>query len=269
MTIFEFLDYRTYLRKYIESLPRKGRGEINRMANAIGVHPSLLSQVLADDKNLSLEQGQQATEYLGLSEQEKDYFMTMILYQRAGTHQLRTYYKGKLVKIKAKAHELIEKVKQDRRLSEEEKAIFFSHWHYNAIWLYTSIESGKTLEQIYQYFQLTRERTKQILDFLVETQLCIAESGFFRMGPQSLHLERTSPFIDRHHTNWRLRALELSDKLKSDELMYTGPISISKADFEVLCHRLKEFIKDYSETVMKSEAEDLACLNLDFFWIKK
>jgi uncharacterized protein (TIGR02147 family) len=268
MTIFDFSDYRAYLRKYISLLPKKGRGSINRMASAMGVHPSLLSQVLADDKHLNLEQGQQLALYLGLADVEEDYFLTMILYQRAGTEALKKYHRKKLEALKQHANELVDQIKQDRKLGEEEKAVFFSHWHYNAVWLMTSIGEGKNLDEIVQNLQISRERAKGIIDFLVKSHLCIAGSGYFKMGPQSIHLERSSPFIFRHHTNWRLRALERNHQLSANELMYTGPISLSKADFEVIRNKLTEVIKNFTQTAVDSPAEDMACLNLDFFWIK-
>lgn len=268
MTIYDYIDYRTYLRKHLSLLPKKGRGIINQWATAMGVHPSLVSQILAETKNLNLEQGHLLSTHIGFSENETEFFLTMILYQRAGNTTLQKFHHKKLWEMKQKANELVEQVKQDRILTEEEKAVFFSHWQYNAIWLYTSIEPGKTFENIVNFFQISRERTKNITDFLVLANLCDNKSGLFKMGPQSLHLERTSPYIFRHHSNWRLRALEVSPHLTSNELMYTGPISISKNDFEKIRNKLTEFIKEFSNTAIESQAEELACLNLDFFLVK-
>src|SRR4051794_16485735 len=100
MSIFEFLDYRRFLRRHIDHLPKKGRGEVSRIAQAAGVHPSLLSQVLTGDKNLSLEQAQIIAEYLDLTHQETEYFLLMVQHQRAGTAKLRTYFAAKMDQVK-------------------------------------------------------------------------------------------------------------------------------------------------------------------------
>lgn len=67
MTIFDFIDYRFFLRKFIQQLPKKGRGEINRMAKSMQIHPSLVSQVHTYQKHLNLEQGQNLSLYLCVS----------------------------------------------------------------------------------------------------------------------------------------------------------------------------------------------------------
>ena len=89
------------------------------------------------------------------------------------------------------------------------------------------------------------------------------------MGPQSVHLARTSPHLHQHHANWRLRAISSSDKISAEELMYTGPMSLSLSDFKKLRLRLAEVVKEVTDVAILSEAEDMACFNLDFFWIRK
>jgi len=269
MSIFEHTDYRKFLRSHIENLPKKGRGEINRLALFMGVHPSLLSQVLSDAKNLTLEQAQLACEYLGLTSQETEHLLCSVQYQRAGTAKLRTYFKEKLTLSKQASVELSERVRQDRQLSEEEVSVFYSHWLYAAIWLQSSLPKGTTLETACERFHISRERASEILHFLAETRLCISLNGHYQMGPQSIHLARGSVHLGKHHTNWRLRAIENSDKISQEELMYTAPISISKSDFKKIRTRVTEFIKEVTDTAIQSEADEIACFNLDLFWIRK
>lgn len=269
MSIFNFVDYRSFLRSHIENLPKNGRGEINRIASFVGVHPSLLIQVLSDTKNVSLEQAQLLCDYLGFTNQETDYFLCSVQLQRAGTVKLRAYFKENLNRLKNASIELSQRVRQDRNLTEEEKSIFYSHWLYAAIWLQTSLATGQSLDGIVDKFQISRERATQILHFLVDTQLCVSEQGRFRMGPQSIHLARGSVHISKHHTNWRLKAIDASDRIEPEELMYTAPISVSKSDFEKIRSRLADVIKEVTDVAIKSEAEQIACFNLDFFLIKK
>ena len=269
MNIFEFKDYRLFLKKKIYSLPKKGRGEINRIAKAAGVHPSLISQILMSEKNLSLEQAQLISEHFDLTNQENEYFLLLVQFQRAGTQKLQTYFEKKLTSLRITSIEISERVRQDRQLTEEEKSVIYSHWIYLSVWLYSSIGSGKTLYDVSQRFELTRERANEILSFLVHTRLCILENEIFKMGSQSIHISRESPHLYRHHTNWRLRAVEASDKISADELMYTAPMSISKSDFKKLRARLIEIIKEVTDMAIDSAAEEMVYFGLDFFWIKK
>ncbi|MCC2679415.1 MAG: hypothetical protein K0R29_1991 [Pseudobdellovibrio sp.] len=269
MSIFEHVDYRDYLRNYIKKLPKRGRGEIHKMAQFMGIHPSLLSQVLSDSKNLTLEQAQLLAKYLGLTNTECEFLFCSVQIQRAGTKDLENYFKGKLADLKKHSQDLSKTVRQDRQLNAEEISVFYSHWLYAAIWLMSSLTGGRTLEDIVNWFQIPRERAIDVLQFLVNTGLCKIENGRYVMGPQSVHLQRGSPYLPRHHSNWRLRAIETSDKLGADELMYTAPMSMSVADFKKVRSRLNEVIKEVTDIAIPSEAEEMVCFNLDFFWIRK
>lgn len=269
MTIFEFNDYRDFLRKYIKKLPKQGHGEIHRMAGFMGIHPSLLSQVLSDSKNLTLEQAQLLAKYLGLSSNEREYLFCSVQVERAGTADLKIYFKEKLIELKQGSLDLGKTLQHDRKLSSEETAIYYSHWHYGAIWLSTTLKNGKNLDEVAELFEISRDRAFEVLHFLVETRLCIVENGRYLMGPQSIHLSRGSPHMSRHHTNWRLRAIENSDKIAADEIMYSGQMSISENDFKKLRMRLSEVIKEVIDVAIPSDPESLISFNLDFFRFKK
>lgn len=66
-----------------------------------------------------------------------------------------------------------------------------------------------------------------------------------------------------------MKAISRGEELSESELMFTGPVSLSKKDFEILREETIAFIKSFLDRVHASPAEEIACLNLDFFWIKK
>jgi uncharacterized protein (TIGR02147 family) len=267
MTIYTYTDYRLYLGHYIAKLPKNGRGEVGRMAEAMGVHPSLLSQVMAESKNLNLEQAQELCEYLKLTTQESEHFFLMVQYQRAGTKKLQDHFKKKLKHSYESSIEVSQKVRQDKKLTEDDKSLFYSHWHFVAIWLFTSIGKGKTLEDVASEFKLSREDASKILTFLTNTGLCLYGKEKYTMGPQSIHISRESPHLLRHHTNWRLRSIEACDKISQEEMIITAPISISESDLKKVRARLTEVLKEVVDAAIASEADRVACFNLDFFWV--
>ncbi|WP_408099222.1 DUF4423 domain-containing protein [Peredibacter sp. HCB2-198] len=87
-------------------------------------------------------------------------------------------------------------------------------------------------------------------------------------GTQRTYLERSPPLLEKHHSNWRLRALNQFDSLSEEEMMFTSPMSISKKDFVKLREMLAEFIEKSSQIIRESPAKKVACLNIDFFWVK-
>ena len=269
MTVFEFTDYKAFLRQYIANLPKKGRGEINKIAAHLRVHPTFISQVLRGDKDLTAEHAYHLSSFLGLQPMESEYFLLLVQHERAGTNEFKTYYKKKIAETKKASLNIANRLDEHRRLNEQEQAIFYSNWIYLYVWLFTSVEDGQTMEAVAEKLSLTRAKTAEILAFLKSTQLCLEENGKFRMNTQHIHLGVNSPFLSRHHLNWRMKAMQRADDLNEEELMFTSPISISRKDFKKIREEIVALIKSTSTIIKHSPAEDVACLNLDLFWIKR
>ena len=270
MNPFQFSRLSLYLTHYIKNLPKNGRGEVSRLAKHLRVSTTLVSQVVGGHKVFTPEQIQILSTYLGLNALESDYLAFLIQHERAGTRELKNYWKLKLDELRKKSHALINRVQRDTTLTEVERAKFYSSPLYSAVRLYTSTDAiGKSLDEIATRFELTRARASEILNLLVEAGLCRLVQERYMMGLQKTHLEQGSPHLLRHHANWRLRAMHYSEDLSDKELMYTVPVSLSKKDFDVLREQMVEFIQKFLKTVHDSPAEDIACLNLDFFWIRK
>ncbi|MGE3759736.1 MAG: TIGR02147 family protein [Pseudobdellovibrionaceae bacterium] len=268
MTLFEFSDYRPFLKHYIRHLPKGGRGEVSRMAQHLRVNSTLLSQIFSGSKDLTLEQAQNMCEYLALSSLESDYFMLLVQIARAGSVKLKNYFRDKLELIKKESLQVAKRIAQDRVLTDYERSVFYSSWLYSGIRLYTSVGKGKTIDEIAERFDIPRARAVEALRFLASVGLCKEEEGRFKMGAQRTHLEKGSPFLIKHHTNWRIKSLERAESVSDDELMFTAPLSINKKDFARVREEIMGLIKKVSETIKDSEADDVGSLNIDLLWLK-
>jgi hypothetical protein len=243
---------------------------VTRIAGALGISTSLVSQVVSGQKLFTPEQGQTLGEYLQLNELEQEYVSYLLQRDRAGSKSLRDFWNSKLERIRDQSRKVANRVVSDRKFTDADRAILYSNPLNSAIRLYTSVgEHGKTLEEIMKRFELTRPKALEILGFLTQTGLCRLEKGHYVMGVQKTHLEEGSPQLLRHHANWRLRAIRESETLSKEELMYTAPVSLSRADFESLREKMVVFIGEFLKQVHASPAEEIACFNMDFFWIKK
>ena len=268
--IFEFDDYRRYLRAYIAAKPKRGFGEAKKIAENLSVSSTFFSQVLSGLKQLSLEQANQMSEYLALNDLESEYFYYLVSLDRAGTVKLRKFCEKKLRELKEISLKVSKRVEFKKELSDEEKSIFYSNSLYAAVSLFTSIrEKGVTLDEVQARFDLSRKRAADVMNFCLETGLCIEAGGRYTMGTQSTHVESGSPHLIKHHTNWRLRAIQAAENLSEQELMYTVTVSLSRSDFDKLREDMVQTIKRFLETVYPSPAEDIACFNMDWFWIRK
>jgi uncharacterized protein (TIGR02147 family) len=270
MAILNYKQSSAFLKAYIQELPRKGRGEASRIAARLGVSTTLVSQVLAGKKTFTPEQTRHLAEHLGLHGLEADYLMFLVQFERAGSADLKKYWQEKLDSIRKQSLKVADRLTVTRALTDQERAVFYSSPLYTAVRLFTSVgERGQSQSEIETRFELSRSRAAEILRFLVETGLCREEKGRFHMGTQSTHLEQGSPHLLRHHANWRVRAIRDSEDLTEQELMFTSPVSLSREDFAALREEMVGFIKRFLAKVHESPAEEVACLNLDFFWVRK
>ncbi len=269
MKVFDFTDYKHFLREFILGQPKKGRGQVKALGEYLGIDPSQVSQVLAGSKDFTEEQALLIANFVGLNSLESDYFLNLIKIERAGSKLLADYYRQKRDKLKVDSLDLSQRVNQDKILSDFEKSVFYSSYLYSAVRLASSIGDGQSITEISERFQISRQKVSEIINFLVSTHLCKEENGKYQLGTQHTHVERGSPFLSRHHHNWRIKSLERTDSISDQELQFTGPVSLDQKSFDEIREFLVDVISRSLSKVKKSEPTDVACLLLDWFWLKQ
>jgi uncharacterized protein (TIGR02147 family) len=266
MTIFEFEDYKKYLRARIEEMPKSGRGELQKISKSLKMHSTRFSHIFHGHEHLTLEQGMGLTKYFGLGELESEYFMVILQSAKAGTPDLRAFFEKKRKELLARATQLSERLPSDRKLTESEKAVFYSNWYYSAIRLSMSLPHRQNVDTLAERFQIPREKVSDALQFLLATGLCVELSdGRIRSGPKSTHLEARSPLVSRLHANWRVKAMERHPALTTEELAFTSPMSIDEKDVAQIRELLIQMIEKASSYADTKDTNALYCLNVDWF----
>lgn len=268
MRIFEFDSYKKYVTAHIRSIPGGGRGELQKIAQHLGVHSSMVSQVIRGDKHLSFEQAPRLAEYLGLNELEIDFFVTLLEHNRAGTVKLRKLKERRLEELRKRSNQMLSRLPPSKILGEKDKALFYSNWYYSGIRLLTSIPRYRNIDAITGYIGLPKGLIRRVVEFLLSTGLCVEKNGEIEVGPLRTHVEADSPLVTRHHVNWRLKAIEHFPTLSDDELAFTLPMTISVKDVPVIRERIGKLIEDVSGIIERSNPEKLVCLSIDWFDVK-
>ncbi len=205
--IFEYENYKKYLKDWIASRPRAGHGDRSRIAEALRCHVTYVSQVLSGDTDFSPEQAEQLTHFLGLSENERDFFLLLVHRARAGSASLRAYYQSKIQETVNQRMVLKNRLEFKNTLTSEDRATYYSSWQYSAVHLLSSVPELNTKERIGRYLDLPLKRVNEVLEFLLSAGLVIEERGRYSYSPANLHLGSDSPFLPKHHMNWRLQAI--------------------------------------------------------------
>ena len=265
MLIYAFDDYKKFCRAYIAKLPKQGHGELARIAKRLEVNAALISQIINGPKDFTTEQALELATFWGLRSNASDFFVLLVERERAGTNNLKALLTRRIEAGRSNGLLVKEVVRTDHLMSEEAKATFYSSWSYAAARLLASIP-GQHREAIATRLRMTRVETAKLLEFLENQGLVVIEGEALAIGPNRTHLEFGSPFLSRHHLNWRLKGLQKIESLRGDsELMFTAPLVISRNDFAKLRERLLEVVKELSEKVKDSPSENLYCLNIDLF----
>ena len=156
--LFEIQDYRGVLRATLESLPKRGWGQVSRWADVMSVNTSLVSQILRGDKSLTFEQACLLSDHLGFTNLEKEAFVCLVEWDRAGNQSLKNLLSQRMEGLSKRHKELASHVNENRDLDETSKARFYSEWIYSGIRLLTSIPKFQTDEAISKKLSIPLEK---------------------------------------------------------------------------------------------------------------
>lgn len=253
------------MKEYLESLPKKGWGFASKFSDFSGVSQALFSQVVSSEKEFTPEQAYKFCEYIKLNEIEKEYFLELVQKDRAALSELKGFHEKRLQKIQAEGLKASNHVTDKKEMSPEEKMEFYSNYLFSAIRIFSSLDDGKTFDEIQKYFQVPPLFLKNILDFLVQYDLCYRMGDRYRPGNRRTWAEKGTPFYFKHSTNWRLQGIAKLELNRKDDIFITSPMSISIEDAKIIKNQILELVKNISARVNETEAEQTLCLNIDFF----
>ena len=183
------------------------RGAFKNIAEYLGVHATLISQILSGTKDFSEEQIFSVCEYLGVAKLETHYLWILLQFERAGSLKLKIHYQQLKQELRKDSLQMSNRIQKKHELTETEKAVFYSSWVYSEIQVATTLNTKVDFKFLCEKFNLGQSRTREILDFLTQIKMIIESGGIFKPGTTATHLEKKSPFITKHHSNWRLKAM--------------------------------------------------------------
>lgn len=267
-TIFEYSDYKTYLGDFLKSKPGNGHGFKTQLAKAANCHLAYISNILNKDAHFSLEQAEEVNKFLGHTRDEGHFFLLLIQLSRAGTPLLRARFKEQINTILEKRLVLKDRVDIKKTLSEIDQTKYYSSWHYAAIHMGVSLLRLQTRETLADHFNLSVERINEILEFLISINLVARQGSQFKVGVGRIFLGNDSSMILKHHTNWRMKAIESLDRNFKSDLHFSTVVTLSSDDVRKIKEHLVKHIEDIRGIVRESpKDEEIYSFCLDFFEI--
>lgn len=267
-TIFDFESYKAYLNSLVG--PRHQRGGLrSSMAKTLRCQTTYISQVLYGSAHLSLEQADILSDYFGHSRDEKHFFLLLIQKERAGTKRLESFFDEEMQALKNRRLVLTERLGAKGSLTPAQQATYYSSWQYAAIHIALTIPGLRQVASLSSFFNIPKKRVATVLDFLCTSGLAIQKGGEYLAGNVQVRVGNSSPEIIKHHSHWRMQAIESLERETLRDLHYSGVVSLSKKDVIKIKDQTLQYIQDAIKVIRDSKEEELYCLNIDFFNISK
>ena len=264
MNLFEYDNYKDFVRDHLKTMPRKGHGQYMRIAQVLDIHTTMVTHIFKGKTNLSVEQALKLAEYFAFSELKTDFFVLLVQLERASNNQSRHYFKKQMEILKSRALNLTERLEVKKNLDETDQSIFYSAWYYSAIRLLCAVDDFRSETSIAEKLGLPLSVVARAVEFLLKTGLLKNEGGRFEVGETLTYISRDSRFVNQHHLNWRLKAIEQLSNTSDEELAFTNSIAISKKDFLKIREELVRFLETYKKIGDPSPSEELCFLTVDW-----
>lgn len=267
--IFDFKDYKAFILNRIDTQVGSRSGQRSALAAAMACQLAYLSKVLnsSSASDLSLEQAEAAARFFALNKVETSYFIALVSESRAGTESLKEYWREQAKNLVHESRQLASRIQFDQPLNDTEMAIYYSEWYYSAVHVCVGIEHLQKPEKMASYLNLKLEVVQSVLNFLKSANLVKKVGDRYQMANRKIHLKKDSPYVGKHHLNWKLQAMNNLGTHDSTDMHYTSVVSISKSDFEKMRMMFFEMITQARTTVAESDEQILACYAVDLFKI--
>jgi hypothetical protein len=189
--------------------------------------------------------------------------------ERAGTPPLQSRIQKKIQKILESRQNLKNRLKFEKAIKREDQMIYYSAWYFAAVHIALAIPTLRTRGALSKAFLLPQSKVSEVLGFLIKCGLVQEKHGEYTIGNARLHLEKDSPMILKHHTNWRIKSIQSLESETQDELHYSSVVSFGNSDVPKVREILVKAIEDIRSTIKPSPDEVLYCYTLDFFHLIK
>jgi predicted transcriptional regulator len=191
--------------------------------------------------------------------------MLLVQKDKAGEYALSQYFQGKLLKIRQQRSKINQRIKVHTTLSVEDQMTYYSTWYYAAIHILVSVPGYQTVDAIASRLKLNARTVTSALSFLVVRGFVLEDQNTFSIGKTRMHLDKTNRMLPRHHSNWRMRALDSVDNDKVDDLHYTSVLGISKKDMKRFKEELLNLLEKFEPVIQESIQDTQVIFLLDLF----
>lgn len=265
ISVFDYLDYKVYLRKKLELLSKKQRGFKQETAKLLGCKASYLSQILNSKPHLTPEQAHKLNSRFMHDKTESRYFVLLVELEKAGNYEYRDFIKEQVEELKQNRHDLKKRLKETDHMSKEHMDVFYSSWMYACVYIAVAVPELQDIKKLALRFNIPEKMVSEILNFLINSGMIETVNGRLELTKKRIHLDRNSHYIQHHHINWRSQCLQSVEKNFEDDMHFSTVFAITEKDFSKIKEILVKAIESAREVIKPSASEEVYAITLDAF----
>lgn len=269
-TVFEYNDYRAFLRDYYNAKKADDRGFSYRaFSRWVGVRaPNHLKRVIDGDRNLGLDTARRYADAIDLRGEQMEYFCELVAFNQAKTSAVKQASYARLIRFRAyrKAHKL-----------EVRHAQYYSHWYIPAVHELVARDdfaSDPVWVSKVLVPNVSQQEAREALEVLFELELIEeGQRGDVRQVNQLLSTgpETQGVHVGAYHREMIRRAVESIDLVPGNERDIS---SVTLCVPEDGIAELKKMIATFRKQVIElaaegQDADRVVQVNLQMFPLSK
>lgn len=264
MDIYTFDDYRDFLNTLCFN-EKESRGFKSTLAKVAGCQSAYFSQVLRQKAHLTEDHILGIALYLGFTDPQKEYLLTLLRLAKAGTPRLKGFLLQSIERSRKQNLNLSTRAQAERtEFTDNELGQYVSTWIPSAVHLLTSSQLNSA-EEIAKRLGLSMRKVRSTLGFLrrigfVEKK---GEHWVYRSG--DLHIPQNSIWQPALQLSRRQLAQRSISQSAEGAIHFSSLFTIDERDFPALRKLVGDFVERSHKVIHKSGTEKLACLCLDLF----
>lgn len=271
VNVFEFQDYREYLRCYYDENKRtKPYFSYRYFSEKAGINASaFLYYVIKGKRNLTKKSSAKVSMAIAHSKEEAEYFENLVFFNQAESITEKTYYYSKLVNVRRPI---------DINTVDKNRYEFYSKWYYSIVReLIGILEIKDNHKLIGEYIvpKITNHQVEEAVSVLLRLQFIKRdEDGVLRQTDNLIQAtpDITEIFImEKFHVEMLQMAIKSYDIFSRNErLAASTTFRISKNTFELFKMKTREFRKELLEIArLDNEPEQVYQFTFNLFPMSK
>lgn len=267
---FEVQSVKEYL---VQSVARHPTLNYSRLAEALRVQRSYLSQVLADKARLSADQLYLAAKSLGASRLEVRYLLLLSELERAQVKDRVTELERELISLKAKALRTDRVLSAHQLQAEAEAAnLYYSSWINGWVHMLCLIpQNARNPKLIGERLGLNPKRLEEALLLLKSLKLIEWEKDKpISVLKTMVHLPAHSPLAQSHAAQIRMKTAEqMTKRSDPDSLHFSATFCANSATRLKIKEAFLKFLENQSKLIERAPEEEVFQLSFDLYSIDR